>query len=187
MISAQVPDMVLFAKTTWLQRKVAENHNVTVHKVLPSLDLSAFDNARQLHRQNKDEVHVVAMVRPSTPRRNPRATIQVLKDIKDRYPTSVIHTFGCSFDELSQLDDDLDFDHRGTLARDEVADLFAKSDIFSVGVQRNSCRDKRICRDKKFLEKNFWTFFYFVFLIFTFSAGFSGNFFYFSFHFFSKE
>ena len=40
-----VEDMVLFAKTAWLRRKVEGNHNVTVHAVSGSVDLSAFDGA----------------------------------------------------------------------------------------------------------------------------------------------
>mmetsp|Transcript_3968 Transcript_3968/g.6090 ORF Transcript_3968/g.6090 Transcript_3968/m.6090 type:complete len:529 (+) Transcript_3968:558-2144(+) len=158
-----VPGMVLFAKTEWLQMKVIKNHNVRVHKVLPSLDLSAFQRALALSQEEKDmaadlvvmsdtevseinpdAINVVAMVRPSTPRRNPKATLQVLVEIKERFRSNVtLHTFGCSEDELDEfltkaepdlqpllLDRAIKIKHHGTLARDKVAVLFARSDIF---------------------------------------------------------
>jgi len=183
-----VEGMLLFAKTAWLQRTVADRHNVTVHKVQASLDLQVFDQARLrtvvadpfslstttppgdgsslgggLFRSGApDVVRVVAMIRPSTPRRNPEATLRVLYEVRralggDRVE---VHTFGCAHDELDEFldtqhhheqhvtlaaaatgvgggDDDLRVlfsrsvaAHHGTLARDQVAALFAASDIF---------------------------------------------------------
>ncbi|KAJ8598375.1 hypothetical protein CTAYLR_002975 [Chrysophaeum taylorii] len=132
-----VDGMVLFAKTAWLQTKVANAHNVSVAKVLPSLDLSAFDRARRDARDPSDAVRVVAMLRPSTPRRNPLATLRVVADLKRALGNKVsVHTFGCAPEELRAyvaahrlLSTDW-FEHHGTLARRQVADLFAEADVF---------------------------------------------------------
>mmetsp|Transcript_15912 Transcript_15912/g.19372 ORF Transcript_15912/g.19372 Transcript_15912/m.19372 type:complete len:383 (+) Transcript_15912:411-1559(+) len=50
-----VPGMILFAKTEWLRMKVVNNHNVTVQKVLPSLDLSAFQKALAVLQEKKEK------------------------------------------------------------------------------------------------------------------------------------
>lgn len=59
-----------FAKTRWLKDIVLEKHGRTVDVVLPSLDHSIFTPG-PARKKN----HVVAMVRPSTPRRRPEETV----------------------------------------------------------------------------------------------------------------
>ena len=179
-----VPNMLLFAKTAWLRRKVERLHNVTVSSMRGSVDLSAFKRARELELSRLrittsilgapgsavtassgvasssviiDEPkgsRVVAMLRPTTPRRNTFGTLEVLAEVKRRFGDAVaIHTFGASDGELDYflsqasqaslrvlglLDHAEDtpaalralVTHHGTLAREEVATLFARSDVF---------------------------------------------------------
>ena len=77
----RVKDMLLFAKTSWLQQKVGRLHNVTVHHVQASVNLSAFAKHSSTEIAAAElapagPVCVVAMIRPSTPRRNPEGQKQ---------------------------------------------------------------------------------------------------------------
>lgn len=138
----RVEGMVLFAKTRWLRERVARNHNVTVHAVTGSVDLGAFDAARAAHdervRSEADQrsgvARVVAMLRPSTPRRNPTGTLDVLRRVRARFGDRVdVHTFGCPDDELDAFlsaSDRSFLTHHGTLRREDVAALFGASDVF---------------------------------------------------------
>ncbi|KAJ1461442.1 hypothetical protein M885DRAFT_611713 [Pelagophyceae sp. CCMP2097] len=172
----KMPGALLFAKTHWLRSKVEEAHNVTVHAIRGSIDLSAFAGAREAHLRMQPStealaigaaaqsasapprplaafgearsVRVVAMVRPSTPRRNPLGTLRVLRDLKDlNMPGGatrvIVETFGCSHAELRHLLKSPAVlphwrlnaaavlrEHRGTLGREGIASLFAGSDVF---------------------------------------------------------
>mmetsp|Transcript_9712 Transcript_9712/g.33550 ORF Transcript_9712/g.33550 Transcript_9712/m.33550 type:complete len:522 (-) Transcript_9712:252-1817(-) len=181
----KMPGALLFAKTHWLRSKVEEAHNVTVHAIRGSIDLSAFAGAREAHLRTQPStealaiaaaaksasapglpqplasafaspaafgaarpVRVVAMVRPSTPRRNPLGTLRVLRDLKDlNMPGGatrvIVETFGCSHAELRHLLKSPAVlphwrlnaaavlrEHRGTLGREGIASLFAGSDVF---------------------------------------------------------
>lgn len=138
---SRVADMLLFAKTEWLKRKVELQHNITVSKVTPSLDLEAFEAARRRAATDRKQgeartMSVVAMVRPATPRRQPVATMMTLADVKLKLGAHVeVHTFGCDESELrdvwpSSLNASFLTRHHGTLDRDQVATLFSQSDIF---------------------------------------------------------
>ena len=143
---SRIEDMLLFAKTAWLQAKVARLHNVTVHHVQASVDLSAFvkysraSNA-SLELAASSPVRVVAMIRPSTPRRNPEGTLRVLLKLKSTFGGGVeLVTFGCSdsslratMQALGMSDQESEVNHRGVLAREQVAQLFANSDLFLDG------------------------------------------------------
>ena len=129
---------LLFAKTKWLASKVELRHNVTVSRIRAAVNLSSFAAARET-RSSRDPtrpVSVVAMVRPGTSRRNPLATIRVLAALKMRLGDLVtISTFGCSRESFHQLTRDVPesvsgISHRGELAREEVAALFASADLF---------------------------------------------------------
>lgn len=127
-----IPDMLCFAKTDWICETVNRFHGVEVHKVSPSLDHSVYYPPRSAARR-EGTVKVVAMVRPQTPRRAPAQTMQVLKSIKDEYGDRVSVTiFGCeSYDpEFLALPRDFEFENRGVLIREEVAELLRSADIF---------------------------------------------------------
>ncbi len=127
-----IPELVCFAKTDWIRRTVQAHHEVNVHKVLPSLDTSIYRPALG-RRQSAPPVRLAAMIRPTTARRAPQSTMGVLKRVKRRYGNAVhICTFGCSPSEpgFLALPRDFEFDHRGTLRREEVAELLTTSHVF---------------------------------------------------------
>lgn len=126
-----VPDLLLFAKTDWLCNMVGSSHGVHVAKVEPSIDEQVYNLAG---RQEAEDgcVRVAAMIRPRTPRRQPGATLAVLRELERRRPDRVqVTTFGC---EPAQLDavsaGPSPGEHRGILERAEVADLLRTADVF---------------------------------------------------------
>lgn len=125
---AAIPGAVLFAKTAWLQRTVSERTGLPVAKVEASLDLEIFN---AVGRRASGSPHVVAMVRPRTPRRAPRETLDMLGRLRARCgPELRITTFGCDTSELAPLTNDPPAEHRGILGRGGMADLLRDADVF---------------------------------------------------------
>ena len=125
----RIPGALLFAKTDWIREIVQRNHAVSVAKVAPSLDTSIYFPAVEPEREF---VRVVAMVRPSTPRRAPRRTMSVLKEIKEKYGDAVdVNVFGCSDADIvhHRLPSDFAHTNHGPLSRRQVASLFRTTDV----------------------------------------------------------
>lgn len=127
-----IPGMLCFAKTDWIRQTVFEHHGTHVHKVRPSLDTAVY-NAERIRKPSDGRVHIVAMVRPSTPRRAPKETMEVLRTLQQRYPDKVrVTIFGNEPDspDFLAMPRDFEFTNRGVLVREEVADLMGSADIF---------------------------------------------------------
>jgi len=125
-----VPNTFLFAKTHWIVREVQQAHNVTVHKVSPSIDHEIY---KPLQRTRNGIVHLAAMIRPQTPRRGAERTMRVLSRLHKAHSNKIsIHLFGCAEDsqEFQCLQHDFPYIHHGVLKRPQVADLLGNSDIF---------------------------------------------------------
>jgi glycosyltransferase involved in cell wall biosynthesis len=122
----------LFAKTHWLANVVAARHQLSVTKVLPSLDRDLFHREGRRVLPTGGPVRVAAMVRPRTPRRRPVAMAELLLALHDRLGSAVeLVSFGCTAEELGTLVARPDaLDHRGILSRSAVADLLRQSDVF---------------------------------------------------------
>ena len=78
-------------------------------------------------------MHVCAMVRPTTPRRQPSATVAVLEEISRDFGERVrVTPFGCSNDALERFTDHGPLLHanRGIISRSDVADLLRDTDVF---------------------------------------------------------
>jgi len=126
-----IPNMLCFAKTDWIRETIKRFHGIEVHKVSPSLDHSAY--YPRFGAKSEGTVEIAAMVRPATPRRAPAETMRVLKSIKDKYGDGVSVTiFGCKPDDplFLALPRDFEFENRGVLIREEVAELLRTADIF---------------------------------------------------------
>lgn len=125
-----LPNALLYAKTDWICDTVTRNHGVAVEKVQPSLDSDIYFPGV---RGRGETVRVSAMVRPATPRRAPRRTMTVLKELSARWGTGVsIDVFGCSEEDIAyhQLPSDFNFNLHGVLSRKQVGALFRESDVF---------------------------------------------------------
>lgn len=128
-----IPDMVCFAKTHWICETVQHFHGTKVNKVRPSLDRSVYYPDR-IKKSKGGPLRIVAMVRPTTPRRSPERTMEVLREIKRRQGEHVhIIIFGNDpeSDEFLAMPRDFEFENRGILIREEVAELMGESDIFA--------------------------------------------------------
>jgi GT2 family glycosyltransferase/glycosyltransferase involved in cell wall biosynthesis len=126
-----IPGALLFAKTHWLANVVSERHGVFVAKVEPSLDSDVYRSEPPAARTGS--MRVAAMIRPRTPRRQPRATLEVLERLRRERPGgAAIRTFGCSDAELAELGASTETlaGHAGILTRAEVAQLLGESDVF---------------------------------------------------------
>jgi hypothetical protein len=139
-----LPGVLLFAKTDWLRQLVSALHGVPVAKVAPSLDRRLFHPGGR--RGSGGPAHVVAMIRPRTPRRRPAATLQALVAIRRALGSEVsISTFGCDEDSFALLVGDALVEdgrgeisadspdgvrHLGLLSRLEVSQLMRRCDVF---------------------------------------------------------
>lgn len=126
---ALIPHCLLFAKTEWIRRMVYKNHGVRVAAVRASVDHARFFPAPA----SSGQISITAMIRPSTPRRAPRRTVEVINALaRQAEHEVVVNTFGCSTDELSSSGLKLDeaVSHHGKLRPGEVADLLRKSHLF---------------------------------------------------------
>lgn len=125
-----VPGTLLFAKTHWIINEVAQAHKVQVQKVSPSIDHEVY---RPQTRHPDGRIHVVAMVRPGTPRRGASRTMRVLKALQLRHGDRLaVHIFG-SLEESKDflpLERDFSYVNHGILKRPEVAKLLSACDIF---------------------------------------------------------
>lgn len=122
-------DAMLFAKTQWICDVVYANHGIKVMKVKPSLDHDVhFPNLRRAG----STLSIVAMLRPSTPRRAPKRTIRILNAIAERFGDVSLQVFGSDTVELKSAGIDLPPKIRnwGVLKRFEVPEVLRSADLF---------------------------------------------------------
>jgi GT2 family glycosyltransferase/glycosyltransferase involved in cell wall biosynthesis len=125
-----IPNATLFAKTKWIIDTVEKHHKVKVHKVSPSIDHEVYF---PLLKDATEKVTISAMIRPQTPRRGAKRTMEVLKDLKAQFNTKIeIKIFGCDalLMDDHKLPQDFEFENRGVLTRNKVAELLRLSDVF---------------------------------------------------------
>ncbi len=129
-----IPGIRRFSKTRWTARQVFDNMDIACHEVGVSLDVDLF-----LPRSRKDgnwpqrPVRISAMIRPSTPRRSPKMTMRILKNIHRKYGGGIeIFLFGADGSEpgFSGLPLDFDWKLAGVLNTRQVASLINETDIF---------------------------------------------------------
>ncbi|MGH2945004.1 MAG: glycosyltransferase [Solirubrobacteraceae bacterium] len=126
-----LPRPLLFAKTHWLCNLVTALHGEPVAKVEPSIDSALYRPDYGSH--DSENPVVTAMIRPRTPRRQPRATMALLTSLHHEFGDRVqFRTFGCTAADMEALGADpaLIRGHAGILSRQEVADLLRAADVF---------------------------------------------------------
>jgi GT2 family glycosyltransferase len=127
-------ELVRFTKTEWNRDMVLENAGVDCVVVGPSVNI---DLNRPRRRRDPDwpvrPLRVAAMIRPSTPRRNPRLTMEVLREAHRLHGANIeIILFGCdsSDPEFLALPHDFAWRNAGMLTRPKVANLLNEVDLF---------------------------------------------------------
>jgi GT2 family glycosyltransferase len=130
---AAYPDLVRFTKTAWNARVVEAHSGVAASVVGPSVDIDLFRPRRRSVRP-ESVVRIAAMVRPSTPRRAARLTMEVLREVDRRHGGAVeIVLFGCDPDDpgFRALPRDFAWRHAGVLSRAQTAALLNDVDVFA--------------------------------------------------------
>ena len=128
-----LPDLVRFAKTDWNAREVEAHCGVACSVVGPSFDPTIF-RARDGERTPPPPVRITAMIRPSSPRRQPEFTLRVFERIQERFGGSVEFTlFGVdpadpAFCRMSKA-----FPYRqlGIVSDERLAQLFNEAHVFA--------------------------------------------------------
>jgi hypothetical protein len=127
-------DLVRFTKTEWNRDTVRNKTDVECSVVGPSVNVDLF---RPRRRRDPDwpvrPLRIAAMIRPSTPRRNPKLTMEVLREFHRAHGETVeIILFGSESSDPEFLDLPRDFGWRnaGMLTRRELAFLLNEIDIF---------------------------------------------------------
>ena len=133
-----VTNQTAFAKTNWLCDTVQRLAAIDVAKIEPSLERTLYNSlAVKLNGErpetNSSPVTITAMIRPSSARRNPRGTLNVLCQIQRTHGKAVdIRVFGCKDEDLDPLEEAsaFRFINLGELKRWEVADVLRGAAIF---------------------------------------------------------
>jgi glycosyltransferase involved in cell wall biosynthesis len=131
---AAVPDMVCVTKTRWNAELVQQKAGRACTVIGPSYDVDLFVPRRRSRAAwPQAPLRVVAMIRPSTPRRSPLLTMQVLKAIAQEFQDQVeILLFGVdpSTPEFLALPHDFAWTSAGVLSPDRMALLLNEADVF---------------------------------------------------------
>jgi glycosyltransferase involved in cell wall biosynthesis len=97
----------------------------------PSVNVDLFRPRPRRLPERPDVVRIAAMVRPSTPHRQPRLTMEVLRAVhRSHGDRAEILIFGCRPDELGGLPRDFPFRNEGVLNPGQLAALLNEADLF---------------------------------------------------------
>lgn len=126
-----LPNLIRITKTHWNHNELLNQRQVDSHVVGCSYDARLF--MPQQPKSAGEPVNVIAMVRPSTPRRSPELTLQVLKTLHEKLGDRVhLRFFGVPPDDIHLARMDTAFPHTnlGELSPEGVAAALDGSDIF---------------------------------------------------------
>jgi len=126
------PDLRCFAKTEWNAAMVREKAGLPCAVIGPSFDTQTF--RPRLDALPEGPVRIAAMIRPSTPRRQPRFTLEVLREAARTFGDAVeIVLFGVDASDPALASLPFDLPHRflGVLHERALAALFAQVHVFA--------------------------------------------------------
>lgn len=126
------PDIKRITKSSWNRAAVVGLGGIAPDCIGFSVDLAHFAPATDGGLDGPRAVHVVAMIRPSTPRRGPQITLTVLNELKGEFGERVIVScFGASAAEIATLNIPIQDVHcYGHLKPDQVSELLGNADVF---------------------------------------------------------
>ncbi|MBP9713228.1 MAG: glycosyltransferase [Sterolibacterium sp.] len=130
----QIPGMRVFTKTAWNCDEVLRQTGVVAEIVGPSYDCDLFRPRLSPAVDENRPVKVVAMVRPSTSRRNPEGTIMLLARLQQRFGERIeIVIFGAEEGEGIPLPNGIDAPrliNHGLVRPGQMANLLSTTDLF---------------------------------------------------------
>jgi GT2 family glycosyltransferase/ubiquinone/menaquinone biosynthesis C-methylase UbiE len=126
------PEVRRFTKSRWNATAVGGLCHLTPTIVGPSVQLSRFAPAFDQSDDARTAVQVTAMVRPSTPRRNPGTTLQVLRSLNDAFGDRVsVSFFGATPEQCASIGINMDgMLCHGALEPRHVARLLGNTHVF---------------------------------------------------------
>ena len=128
-------DLVLLTKTEWNRATVQAHVGADCAVVGPSVDIDLFcPRPRRDGSRPERPLRVAAMIRPQTPRRQARLTMEVLGDFQRAQGNAVeIVLFGCDSDDPAFLELPSQFAWRnaGVVTRPQLASLMNEIDVFA--------------------------------------------------------
>jgi glycosyltransferase involved in cell wall biosynthesis len=127
-----LPGLKTFTKTRWNRDEVKRHTGVDCHVIGPSLDVDLFRPRRP--ELPAEPMRIAAMIRPSTPRRQPAFTLEVLARVaREMGPRVAITLFGVEASDPAFLALDSSFPHRHAGVPDGagLADLFNSIHVFA--------------------------------------------------------
>ena len=127
-------DLIRITKTEWNLNEVKRNIGVDCVLVGSSVNIDLF-RPRLRHEGNwpKRPLRIAAMIRPSTPRRNPKFSMEILREISIKHGSSIeIILFGCLSEDpdFVSLPHDFVWRNYGILSREGLSWLLNEIDIF---------------------------------------------------------
>ncbi len=127
-----IDDMRLFAKTKWVRSMVLKHTGIDSAIVGISINVDLF-RPRHTRPFGQKPVAIVAMVRPGSPYRGPKLTMEVLRKIEHQFGSKVeIRLFGSEdiHDPRLALPLDFNWTQAGELTQSQVANLLSDADVF---------------------------------------------------------
>lgn len=132
---SRYPDLVRVTKTEWTRAIVREKTGVECTVIGPSVNIDLYcPRKREETARPNSPLRIAAMIRPSSPHRAPKLTMEILRDFYHAYHESIeIYLFGCDSYDLRTLavPDDFGYWNAGVLTRPQIAALFNEVDIFA--------------------------------------------------------
>ncbi len=126
------PEIKRVTKSAWNRDQILDLGGFAPVAIGIAVDVDRFYPRSDDGLDPRRPPHVIAMVRPVTPRRAPERTLRVLRRLKDRYGHSVeISYFGGALNEVRALGVRLNgLDCQGRLRPEEIAELLGRADLF---------------------------------------------------------
>lgn len=128
----RIPGLVRMTKTEWNRAEVERRTGADCAVVGPSFDVHAF--RPRTEEPASPPVRIAAMVRPSTPRRQPERTVALLREVVRRHGARVeVVLFGVAPDDPAFTALGVDFPHRmvGVLDAARLVSLFNAVHVFA--------------------------------------------------------
>ena len=127
-----IPNMSLFTKTNWNSQMLKKELNLNPNVIGSSLDVDSF-YPTSIFNTKKLKIRISAMIQPSTPRRAPEMTMQVLRLLSERFKDKLeIVIFGVEPNNRVYEAYPKEFPHQclGELDVFGVRNVLAVTDIF---------------------------------------------------------
>jgi glycosyltransferase involved in cell wall biosynthesis len=129
-----IPSIVRLVTTPWIADQIQLHHHLESSVIGAHMDADLFQPCpRKDASWPERPLRVTAMIRPSTPRRNPKLTMAVLQRASQKFSTQVeFRLFGCDVSEpgFSSLEVNFPWKLAGQLRSTQVASLYNEADIF---------------------------------------------------------